>query len=142
MATGIITDADGSAHPVTFTTEHHDEQSVAVVAPGPINLSLDPASVEAEPGKPVIITIQLNRDKGASGDVRCELACPRHIIGVTAATLVIPAGQNTGTLQLDFTDRAVGPFNMPLTIRATTTDSHGYPVVAEAPLSVAAPRSR
>jgi hypothetical protein len=142
MATGIITDADGSTHPVTFATEHQDEQIVAVVAPGRINLSLDPASVAAEPGKPVIVTIQLNRDKGAAGDVRCEVACPRHIIGVTAAPLTIAAGENAGTLQLNFADNAVGPFNVPLTIRATTTDSRGYPVVAEAPLSVAAPRSR
>ena len=49
MATGIITDPDGSAHPVTYTTEHQDEQIVAVVSPGRINLTLDPASVEAEP---------------------------------------------------------------------------------------------
>ena len=142
MATGIITDADGSAHPVTYTTEHQDEQIVAVVSPGRINLTLDPASVEAEPGKLVIVNVQLNRDKGLAGDVRCELVCPRHIVGVTAAPIVIAAGQNAGTLRFNFADSAVGPFNMPLTIRATTIDSRGYPVLAEAPLSIAAPRSR
>ncbi len=34
MATGIITDPDGTAHPVTSHTEHQDEQIVAIVAPG------------------------------------------------------------------------------------------------------------
>jgi hypothetical protein len=142
MATGIITDADGSAHPVTYTTERQDEQIVAVVTPGRINLTLDPESVEAEPGKSVTVDVQLNRDKGLTGDVRIELTCPSHIVGVTAAPLVIAAGKETGTLRLTFADGAVGPFNMPVTIRATTIDKHGFPAVAEAPLSVAAPRSR
>jgi len=142
MATGIITDADGSAHPVTYTTERQDEQIVAVVTPGRINLTLDPESVEAEPGKSVTVDVQLNRDKELTGDVRIELTCPSHIAGVTAAPLVIAAGKETGTLRLTFADGAVGPFNMPATIRATTIDKHGFPAVAEAPLSVAAPRSR
>ncbi len=43
-------------------------------------------------------------------------------------------------LRLTFADGAIGPFNMPLTVRATTIDSRGYPVVAESPLSVALPR--
>ncbi len=85
MATGIITDVDGSAHPVTYTTEHQDEQIVAVVSPGRINLTFDPASVEADPGKPVIVNVQLNRDKALAGDVRVSWsargissASPRH----------------------------------------------------------------
>ncbi len=143
MATGIMTDADGSAHPVTYTTERQDEQIVAVVTPGRINLTLDPESVEAEPGKSVTVEVQLNRDKGLTGDVRIELTCPSHIVGVTAAPLVI-AGRSKRPARCSstFADGAAGPFNMPVTIRATTIDKHGFPAVAETPLSVAAPRSR
>ena len=130
MATGVITDPDGSAHGVTYTTEHQDEQIVAVIAPCRINLTLDPASIEAEPGKSVPINIQMNRDKGTTGDVRLELACPRHIVGISAAPVTVAAGQNAGTLRLKISDGAVGPFNMPLTVRATAIDGRGYPVVA------------
>lgn len=140
MATGVVTDPDGTAHTVTYTTEHQDEQIVAIVSPGRLTVDLDPASVEAEPGKSASIGIQTNRDKGIAGAMRLELVCPPHIAGVNASPVTISAGQTSGVLRLSFAEGAIGPFNMPLTVRVTTIDSRGYPLVAEAPLSVALPR--
>jgi hypothetical protein len=139
MAIGTVTDPDGTAHRVIYTTEHQDEQIVAIVSPERLMITLDPPSVEAELGKSASVRIRTNRDKGLAGEVRLELVCPPHIGGVTAAA-TIAAGQNSGVLRLSFADGAIGPFNMPLTIRATSHDSRGYPVVAETPLSVALPR--
>jgi hypothetical protein len=140
MATGVVTDPDGTKHTVTYATDHQDEQIVAIVSPGRLMIGLDPASVEAEPGKSAVVRIQLNRAKGLSGDVRLELVCPRHIAGASASPVTIAASQSSGDLRIVFADGPLGPFNMPLTVRATTTDSRAYPVIAEMPLSVALPR--
>jgi hypothetical protein len=139
MATGIVKDADGATHPVTYTTDQQDEQIVAIVTTGRLTVSLDPASVEAEPGISTNVGVQINRDKELSGAVRLELICPSHIAGIKASSEVIPPGQTTGTLRIAFARGAIGPCNMPLTIRATAVDSRGYPVVAEVPFSVALP---
>jgi len=139
MATGIVKDSDGTTHPVIYTTERQDEQIVAIISPGRMTVNLDPASVEAEPGKSAAVGVQINRDKGLSGEVRLELICPSHIAGIKASPATIAPGQTTGTLRIAFARGAIGPCNMPLTVRATAIDSRGYPVVAEAPISVALP---
>jgi hypothetical protein len=103
-------------------------------------ITTDPPSVEAEPGKTVVVRVETSRAKGLTGDVRLELVCPSHMAGVAAPSVTLTPGQSTGELRLSFAKGALGPFNMPVTVRATTIDSRGYPVIGEAPLSLALPR--
>ena len=49
MAVGTITDADGTAHRVIYTTEHQDEQSWPSWRSGRLTVTLDPASVKSSP---------------------------------------------------------------------------------------------
>jgi hypothetical protein len=66
--------------------------------------------------------------------VAVEVLIPEHWIGVTAAPVTITADQKAGEVVLRFAADA-GPFNMPLTIRATAADKT-TPVIAEAKLEV------
>ena len=88
MATGTITDADGTAHRVIYTTEHQDEQIVAIVSPGRLDRHVwIPPRWRPSRASRRASASRLNRDKGLAGDVRVELVCPPHIAGVTAGPL-------------------------------------------------------
>jgi hypothetical protein len=138
MATGVVIDPDGTTHKVTYTTENQAEQLVSIVSPERVSIELDTASVRAEPGGSAVIHIRANRAKGAVGDVKLELVCPRHIAGVTAAPVTIAADRSAADFKISFADGPLGPFNMPLAVRATLVDSHGYPCISETALSIAA----
>jgi len=138
MATGIVTDPDGTTHKVTYTTENQAEQLVSIVSPERVSIELDTASLRAEPGGSAVIHVRANRAKGAVGDVKLELVCPRHITGVTAAPVTIAADRSSADVKLSFADGPLGPFNMPLNVRATLVDSRGYPCISETALSIVA----
>jgi hypothetical protein len=109
---------------------------VSIVSPEPMTLVLDPASVLAEPGKSAVVHVRVARGRQLTGSIRVELVCPRHIHGVVAEpTAIEPA--DSAALRLHFADGSLGPFNMPLTVRATSFDSRGYPVIAESQLPIA-----
>jgi hypothetical protein len=108
---------------------------VSIVSPEQMTLVLEPASVLAEPGKSAIVHVRAVRGRQLTGPVRLELVCPRHIRGVAADSTKIESA-DSADLRLRFADGPLGPFNMPLTVRATSTDSRGYPVIAESPLPV------
>jgi hypothetical protein len=136
MATGFIADPDGTRHPVTYSTDSQNEQMVSIVSPERMTLVLEPASVLAEPGKSAIIAVRAVRGRQLTGAVRVELITPRHIQGVSAEPATIESATSATQLRLRFADGSLGPFNMPLLVRATIADSRGYPVIAEASLSI------
>jgi len=137
MATGVVVDPDGTRHPVTYSTESQNEQMVTIVSPERMTLVLDPASVLAKPGKSAVVHVRTVRGGQFTGPVRVELVCPRHIRGVAAGPATIESVDSATDLRLRFADGPLGPFNMPLTIRAIGVDSRGYPVIAEAALPMA-----
>lgn len=136
MATGIIVDPDGTRHPVTYSTDAQNEQMVSIVSPELMTLNLEPASVLAAPGQSTVVRVRAARSRKLAGPVRVELVCPRHIEGVSADPVTIDSPDKTADLRVHFANGSLGPFNMPLTVRATATDSRGYPVTSESPLSV------
>jgi hypothetical protein len=136
MATGVVVDADGTRHPVTYSTDSQNEQMVTIVSPERMTLVLEPASVLAEPGKSATVSVRAVRGKQLAGAVRVELVCPNHMRGVSAEAATIDPANPTAQLRLRFAEGPIGPFNMPLTVRATVSDSRGYPVVAESALPV------
>jgi hypothetical protein len=136
MAEGIVAEADGTKHTVSFSSVNQNEQLVAVVEAGFLDLTTDVASLRAEPGTEAVVPVRLTRGKGLEGPVRVELAVPEHVRGVVASAITVPADRNTGALSIRFEARP-GPFNVPLTLRATLAGKNG-PVTAEVPLDVAA----
>ena len=94
---------------------------------------MEKPAVLAAQGKSVAVPVKVSRGKGLLGPVKVELILPKHLHGATAEPVVVPPDQSAGVLTVHFAD-AAGPFNMPLTVRATLTD--GDPVVAETTLEV------
>jgi hypothetical protein len=86
-------------------------------------------------GGSVTLAVKVARGKDLTGAVKVELVLPDHVRGVQVEPVVIAADQARGTLKLKFDRGALGPFNMPLVLRATLTDVSG-PVVAETKVEI------
>ncbi len=137
MAVGVVRDADGSEHEVSFSSVQQNEQMVAVIEPGRLGVETDRASMLAAPGGTVTIGVRIERGKGLAGPVKVELLVAPHIHGVSAEPVEVPADRTSGALTVRFAAGALGPFNMPVTVRATIMDRN-EPVTAEAPVEVLA----
>jgi hypothetical protein len=134
MAVGRVKDADGREHTVSFSSTDQNQQMIVVVGPGRLDLELGTLSVRAEPGGVVRVPVKVSRGTDLSGPVRVEAGIPEHWKGVTAEAVTVPAGESAGEVVLRFA-RECGPFNMPLTLRATA-EAKTTPVTAEAKLEV------
>jgi hypothetical protein len=130
MAVGTIKDADGSEHTVSYHSVQQNEQIVAVVEPGKLDVTADRHSLLAVPDSSADIGIGVARGKGLPGSVKVELIVPAHIRGVSAEPLTISADDTRGTLTIRFADHVRGTFTMPLVIRATLVEK-GRPFVSE-----------
>ncbi len=135
MGVGVIKDKDGSLHRVSFSSVNQNEQLVAVVGPGQLALELERTSCAALSGQTATIPLRVKRGLNLKGDVKVELIAPAHIHGVTAEPTIIAADQERGELVLRFAAKMQGPFNMPLTVRATLVQGN-QPVIAEEKIDV------
>ena len=129
MAVGLITDADGSRHTVSYTSQNQNEQIVALVGPGELSLQSDRASFAARPESTLEIPLRVLRGKSLAGPVKLDLIVPPHIHGLSADAVAVPQDADQALLKLRFA-REFGPLNMPFTIRAVM-DAGGRPAVAE-----------
>jgi hypothetical protein len=134
MAVGRVEDADGREHAVSFSSIDQNQQMIVVVGPGRLDLELGRLSVRAAPGGVVRVPVKVSRGTDLSGPVKVEAVIPEHWAGVTTEAVTIPAGEQAGEVVLRFA-RKCGPFNMPLTLRATA-EAKNTPVTAEAKLEV------
>lgn len=129
MAVGVVKDPDGTEHVVSFTSQAQNDQIIAVVEPGRLDVEVERGTLVVEPGKTASLTVKVLRGKGLVGSAKVELVLPAHFRGVSVEPLELPADRDVGSLTLRFTDQP-GPFNKPVTIRATVMDQ-GQPVLAE-----------
>jgi hypothetical protein len=130
MGVGVVKDADGSEHEVSYSSVQQNEQVIAVVEPGRLGVETDRTVLLVEPGKTVAVPVRVQRGKGLAGPVKVELVVAAHLHGIRAAPVEVPADRDRADLTVAFAVDACGPFNMPLTLRATVLD-RGEPVVAE-----------
>ena len=109
-----------------------------IVLTAPEEFSLDTAisSVRAIPSTTVDIPITIGRARHLTQAVKVEVDVPKHISGVTAEPVQLTEEANSAVRRLAFAEQSLGPFNMPLTIRASTTDPRGNLVTAECPLEI------
>jgi hypothetical protein len=98
-------------------------------------MELERTSCAAIAGQSAAIPMRVKRGLNIPGAVKVELIAPAHIRGVTAAPMTLAADQDRGQLTLQFAAKLDGPFNMPLTIRATLIHDN-RPVIAEQKLDV------
>jgi hypothetical protein len=119
MAVGIVSDPDGTHHTVSFTSVDPNHQLIVVPEPGRLGLDLDRPSVAVAPGETVRIGFQLARSKALEAEAKIEALVPAHWRGIQVESFALKAGQVRGELILKAAKSHIGPFNMPLTIRAT-----------------------
>lgn len=134
MARGIFKDTDGSQHEIFFSSTNQNEQMVAVIEPGKLDITLEKSSLLAAAHQSVSIPFKVARGAGLQGSVRVELVLPAHLKDVRIEPVMLSDKQSAGTLQVQFGAQP-GPFNMPLLLRATLT-SQGRPHRAETHLEV------
>jgi hypothetical protein len=125
----------GVEHEVSFSATGTNDQLVAVVETGRLDVTLEHTSLLAVPGRAATVPVHISRGKGLNGPVKVDLVVAPHIRGVRAAPVVIPAGQSARVMTLQFAASSIGPLNMPVTIRAAATDADG-PVVGETRLEL------
>jgi hypothetical protein len=131
---GVIKEPDGSEHRVSFSSVNQNEQLVAVVGPGMLALEADRTSFTASPGKSFAVPVRIKRGQGIEGPVELTLIVPAHLQGLTGKA-TISAKQEGGELVVTCSDKLAGPFNMPVTLRATLM-RNGEPLIAEVKLDV------
>jgi hypothetical protein len=135
MAVGVVKDADGKEHEVSFSSVNQNEQIVAVIEPGRLSITASRTSLAAVPGQTIAVPVRIGRGKGVAGPVKVELIIAEHIRGVAADAVEIPADKDSAVVRIRFDAGAVGPFNTPLLLRATTV-VQSDPIVAETNLEV------
>ena len=132
---GVIKEPDELEHRVSFSSVNQNEQLVAVVGPGMLALEVDKTAYTATPGKSFAVAVRVKRGQGIEGPVELTLIAPAHMQGLKAAKATIAAKTDGGELVIHCTKKLSGPFNMPLTLRATLM-RNGDPLIAEVRLDV------
>lgn len=135
MAVADLPDRTGRVHRVSYTSEAQNDQIIVLVDPGQLDVQLARRSVTAKRGTQNSVRVRVGRGQGIAGPVRVELVIPEHVRGVSAKALQIPADEEEGAIQLRFADESLGPWNMPLVVRATAMKD-GHPYTAESKLTV------
>ena len=135
MGVGVVKEG-GVEHYVSYGSVAQNDQIIAVVEAGRLGVSVDRPAILLARGQSVAVPVKVSRDKGLNGSVKVELISSEHMHGVSAEPLVVAAEQSAATLTVHFAADGPGPFNMPLTVRATLTGG-GDPVVAETKLEIA-----
>jgi hypothetical protein len=134
QAVGVVTDG-GAGHEVSFSAVTQNDQIITIVETGRLEVAAERSSLVAAPGTTVALPVRVSRARGLAGAARVELVLARHVRGVCAEALVIPADKAEGVLTLRFDAAGVGPFNMPAVVRATI-DGPAGPVVGETRLEL------
>ena len=138
-ALGFLKDEYGKQHEVSYTSHGQNDQVILLVDPGQLDVNIRPRSAAWIAGQTQELTVKLGRGQGLDQAARVELVVPKHMQGVHAEPFVIAAGQTSGLLKIRYGKDAHGPFNMPLTVRATVLVNE-QPYTAEQKFEIFSPR--
>lgn len=131
MTVAKVKDGDAE-HEICFSAVGQNDQIISVVETGRLGVELAKDSLAAVPGQTVQLPFKITRAPGLTGAVKVELALARHVRGLTAEPVLVPADRDAGVLTLRF-GMTPGPFNLPATILATLGE-----MTAEAKLELTA----
>jgi hypothetical protein len=134
LALGVIKDGE-IEYTVGYSSEEQNEQIIAVVESGRLGLEIDRPSIASARGGASSLKVRVSRGKGLAGPVKLELIRAEHMRGIHAKPVVIATDQSQATFTLHFAVDKLGPFNMPVVLRATLSDAMG-PAIAEAKVEI------
>ena len=135
MAVGELIDEEGRKHKVSFSASSSNDQIIILTSPMKTGVDISPKHIVLQPDSSTALNVTVKRGQLAPQPMVVELMMPQHFSGIMAEPITIPAGSDQGTLQIQMTNPS-GPFNMPMTVRATTHDSDGLPLFSESKLEV------
>ena len=135
MAVGELIDEEGRKHKVSFSASSSNDQIIILTSPMKTGVDISPKHIVVQPDSSTALNVTVKRGQLAPQPMVVELMMPQHFSGIMAEPITIPAGSDQGTLQIQMTNPS-GPFNMPMTVRATTHDSDGLPLFSESKLEV------
>jgi len=135
MAIGEVVDENGNPHQVVFTDGEESQAPINTKA-GRLSIVARESSILIRPNSDAEIEFTLQRDPRLLAAAKVELLVPEHIADITPAAVDLGAEDTQGVLRMHIGSDP-GPFNMPLTLRATVLDS-GDPVVGECSFDVVA----
>lgn len=133
MAVGVVKDADGTEHTVSFTSGEQNHQMIVVPEPGRLAVDLDKPDAVIEPGTTLRVPFRLSRAPDLVGPAAVELVVPRHWSGITSKPVTVSTDYDKGELAIELQAGAKPLLNMPATIRAVIRTDRG-PVLAETKL--------
>ncbi len=120
MMTGEVTDFDGSKHTVCYSSFDGENQIMAITSDIFVTVALPAQSYSVHPNSLLTLPVRVRRDQALlSRPMKVEVIMPAHMRGVTALPLLLAPGAEKGELRLQFGSE-IGPFNMPVSIRAST----------------------
>ena len=134
LAIGVIKDGEDE-YTVGYSSEAQNEQIIAVIESGRLGVEIDRHSVAAMPGGRAELRVNVRRGKGLLGPVKLELIPPDHLHGIYAEPVVVAANRERAVFPLRFAGGNIGPFNMPVVLRATLANAAG-PAIAETKLEI------
>lgn len=130
MAVAEVTDEEGRSHQVAFTSGVPKDQIILLTAPSPMSVRCEVPVVEIAAESSHSLPVEVNRGQLPAGEVTITVLVPDHFGQISAEPVTIAANSSRGIVQLNCGSR-LGPMNMPVTIRATTRDERGDPVIAD-----------
>ncbi len=136
MIYGIVEDPDGTKHKVCYSSQAQDDQMIILVDPTRLSIKTRRQTVQATPGQSVKVPFQVKRGVNLTGPVKVEMVLSKHIRGLSATPVTLSANDNDGELNITFDKQDIGPFNMPVILRATIMDERQLPVTSESGLTV------
>jgi hypothetical protein len=122
---------------VGYSSEGQNEQIIAVVETGRLGLEVDRHSITAAPNGEVFLTVRVSRGKDLMGPVKLELIRPEHVHGISAQPVLLAAEQTRADFAVHFAAGKLGPFNVPVVLRATLSDS-AITAIAETTVEIVA----
>ena len=127
MAIGTVKDPKGKSHVVSFTSLLQNEQIVVLVDPGQLTVDCQKRSFLAKSGGQVSFKVRIGRGGPLKGlPCKIELVVPDHVRGVQSQPVKLAGKLRDAVLKVQFGGK-VGPFNLPLIVRATAMiDGHPY----------------
>ena len=139
MAIGEVIDEKGNRHQVVYAD---GEACQAPINPKAALLSLvvKQTSIFVQPNSTAEIQFNLQRDSRLTLPAKVEVIIPSHVNGVDADAVTLLPNDSKGILSLHIGSDP-GPFNMPLTLRATIIENDD-PVVAEGTIVIVAAASQ
>ena len=136
---GVTTDADGTLHTISYSSNDQHNQMIALVATGQLGIQLTHSTLTAVPGETLNLPFRIQRSPGIAGPVQVELIIPKGVGGLSVSSPTLESGQNEGVLAIAIDKQTPATDLAPLTIRATTLDTRSLPVTGEAKLTLVQP---